>query len=113
MTFELPELRTTDLDGPMAFREWDGPRDTTFVLVHGLGGSHINWVQVAAGLSGLGRVIAPDLPGFGYSPRNGRGSGLMDERRILSRFIDERASGRVVLVGNSMGGVIGILQAAV
>ena len=37
----------------------------------------------------------------------------MDERRVLSRFIDERASGRVVLVGNSMGGVIGILQAAV
>lgn len=113
MTVDLPDLRTTDLDGPMAFREWAGPSDTTFVLVHGLGGSHINWVQVAAGLAGLGRVIAPDLPGFGYSPRNGRGSGLMDERRILSRFIAEQASGRVVLVGNSMGGVVGILQAAV
>ena len=113
MTLDLPELRLSDLDGPVAFREWSGPRETTFVMVHGLGGSHINWIQVAGGLSGLGRVIAPDLPGFGASPRNGRGSGLMDERRILSRFIDERASGRVVLVGNSMGGVIGILQAAV
>jgi pimeloyl-ACP methyl ester carboxylesterase len=113
VTVDLPDLLTTDLDGPMAFRRWDGPHDTTFVLVHGLGGSHVNWVQVAAGLSGLGRVIAPDLPGFGYSPRNGRGSGLMDQRRVLSRFIDEQASGRVVLVGNSMGGVIGILQAAV
>jgi pimeloyl-ACP methyl ester carboxylesterase len=113
VTLELPELRTTDLDGPTTFRAWDGPRDITFVLVHGLGGSHINWVQVAAGLSGLGRVLALDLPGFGYSPRNGRGSGLMDERRILSRFIAEQASGRVVLVGNSMGGVIGILHAAV
>lgn len=113
MTLDLPELRTTDLDGPVAFREWGGPRETTFVLIHGLGGSHINWIQVAAGLAGLGRVIAPDLPGFGASPRNGRGSGLMDGRRILSRFIGEQASGRVVLVGNSMGGVIGILQAAV
>jgi pimeloyl-ACP methyl ester carboxylesterase len=113
VTLDLPEMRTTDLDGPVAFREWDGPRETTFVLVHGLGGSHINWIQVATGLAGLGRVLAPDLPGFGYSPRNGRGSGLMDERRFLSRFIDERASGRVVLVGNSMGGVIGILHAAV
>lgn len=113
MTLALPDLRTTDLDGPLAFREWDGPRDTTFVLVHGLGGSHINWVQVAPGLAGFGRVVALDLPGFGFSPRAGRGSAIMDERRILSRFVAEQAGGRVVLVGNSMGGVIGILHAAV
>ena len=37
----------------------------------------------------------------------------MDERRILSRFIAELATGRVVLAGHSMGGVIAILQAAV
>jgi pimeloyl-ACP methyl ester carboxylesterase len=37
----------------------------------------------------------------------------MDERRVLSGFIGELATGRVVLCGNSMGGVIAILQAAV
>jgi pimeloyl-ACP methyl ester carboxylesterase len=110
---DLPELQTADVGGPIAYREWDGPSSTTFVLVHGLGGSHLNWVQVAPGLAGLGRVIALDLPGFGRSPRAGRGSGLMDERRFLSAFIRERASGRVVLCGNSMGGAIGILQAAI
>ena len=72
MSLELPELRTADVDGPIAYREWDGPDETTFVLVHGLGGSHINWVQVAPGLAGLGRVIALDLPGFGSSPREAR-----------------------------------------
>jgi pimeloyl-ACP methyl ester carboxylesterase len=113
VSLELPELQVGDVDGPVAFREWDGPRDTTFVLVHGLGGSHVNWVQVAPGLSGLGRVVALDLPGFGSSPRTGRGSGLMDERRTISRFLASRVSGRVVLIGNSMGGVIGILHAAV
>ena len=113
MSLDLPELHTADIDGPVAFREWEGPRDTTFVLVHGLGGSHVNWLQVAPGLAGLGRVIALDLPGFGSSPRAGRGSGLMDERRALSRFVAGHATGRVVLVGNSMGGVIGILHAAV
>ncbi|HET6714964.1 MAG TPA: alpha/beta fold hydrolase [Actinomycetota bacterium] len=113
MSLDLPELRTAYIDGPVAFREWEGPQDTTFVLVHGLGGSHVNWLQVAPGLAGLGRVIALDLPGFGSSPRAGRGSGLMDERRALSRFVAGRATGRVVLVGNSMGGVIGILHAAV
>ncbi|MEX0651371.1 MAG: alpha/beta fold hydrolase, partial [Actinomycetota bacterium] len=113
MTFELPKMRTADVDGPVAYREWAGPAETTFVLVHGLGGSHLNWVQVAQGLSGLGRILALDIPGFGYSPRHGRGSGLMDERRVLSRFIEAHASGRVVLAGNSMGCVIGIMQAAI
>ncbi len=113
MTIDLPDLLTAEVDGPVAYREWPGPSDTTFVLVHGLGGSHLNWVQVAPGLSGLGGVLALDLPGFGHTARNGRGSGVMDGRRVLSRFIAERARGRVVLVGNSMGCVIGIMQAAV
>jgi pimeloyl-ACP methyl ester carboxylesterase len=110
---DLPELATIDLDGPVRYRAWDGPADATFILIHGLGGSHLNWLQVAPGLAGLGRVFAPDLPGFGRSPRAGRGSGLMDERRTVSRLIAELATGRTVLVGHSMGGVIAILQAAV
>jgi pimeloyl-ACP methyl ester carboxylesterase len=113
MSLDLPELETVDLDGPIRYRAWDGPSETTFVLVHGLAGSHLNWVQVAPGLSGLGRVLALDLPGFGSSPLAGRGAGLMDERRTLSRFIEKLASGRVVVCGNSMGGGIAILQAAV
>jgi pimeloyl-ACP methyl ester carboxylesterase len=113
VTLDLPQLTSIDLDGPVRYRAWDGPGDTTFVLIHGLGGSHLNWLQVAPGLAGLGRVLALDMPGFGWSPRDGRGSGLMDERRILSRFITELATGRTVLAGHSMGGVIAILQAAV
>lgn len=113
VSLDLPELATIDLDGPVRYRAWDGPGDATFVLIHGLGGSHLNWLQVAPGLAGLGRVLAIDLPGFGASPRLGRGSGVMDERRIVSRFISELATGDVVLSGHSMGGVIAILQAAV
>jgi pimeloyl-ACP methyl ester carboxylesterase len=113
MPVDVPDLRTIDIDGPVAYRCWDGPPETTFVLIHGLGGSHLNWIQVAPGLAGLGRVFALDLPGFGWSPRNGRGSRLMDERRVLSRFVGELASGRVVLCGNSLGGAIAMLQAVV
>jgi pimeloyl-ACP methyl ester carboxylesterase len=113
VALDLPELASIDLDGPVRYRAWDGPADATFVLVHGLGGSHLNWLQVAPGLAGLGRVLALDLPGFGWSPRDGRGSGLMDERRTLSRFVSELATGRVVIAGHSMGGVVAILQAAV
>jgi pimeloyl-ACP methyl ester carboxylesterase len=104
---------TVDLDGPVAYRAWDGPTDTAFVLVHGLGASHLSWVQVADGLSGLGRVMAVDIPGFGASPLAGRGAGLMDQRRTLSALIEWIDAPRVVLCGNSMGGAISILQAAV
>jgi pimeloyl-ACP methyl ester carboxylesterase len=110
---DLPELRTIDLDGPVAYREWEGPPDTAFVLVHGLGASQLSWVQVAEGLSGLGRVFAFDLPGFGASPLSGRSAGLMDQRRTLSRFIGTLGIERVVLAGSSMGGALSILQAAV
>jgi pimeloyl-ACP methyl ester carboxylesterase len=113
MALDLPSLRSVDIDGPLAYREWEGPLDTTFVLLHGLGGSHLSWVQVAPGLSGLGRVIAPDLPGFGRSPRKGRSTRLMDQRRWLSRLLDEVTDGPVVLAGNSMGGVVALLEAAV
>jgi pimeloyl-ACP methyl ester carboxylesterase len=110
---DLPELRTTDLEGPVAYREWEGPPDTAFVLIHGLGASHLSWIQVAAGLSGLGRVFAIDLPGFGASPLAGRRAGLMDQRRTVSRFIGSIGADRVVLGGSSMGGALSILQAAV
>jgi pimeloyl-ACP methyl ester carboxylesterase len=110
---DLPELRTVDLEGPVAYREWEGPPDTAFVLVHGLGASQLSWVQVADGLSGLGRVFAIDLPGFGASPLADRSAGLMDQRRTLSRFIGSVGVERVVLAGSSMGGALSILQAAV
>jgi pimeloyl-ACP methyl ester carboxylesterase len=113
VSLDLPLLRTADLDGPVAYRLWEGPPETTFVLIHGLGGSHLNWVRVAPGLSGLGRVVALDLPGFGWTPRAGRGSRLMDLRRTLSRVVAELGTGRIVLGGNSMGGGLSILQAAV
>jgi pimeloyl-ACP methyl ester carboxylesterase len=109
---DLPALQTIDVDGPLAYREWDGPGENTFVLLHGLGGSHLSWLQVAPGLAGLGRVLSPDLPGFGRSPRAGRGTRMMDLRRWLSRFLDETTDGPVVLAGNSMGGGIALLEGA-
>jgi pimeloyl-ACP methyl ester carboxylesterase len=112
-TRPIPDLQTVDIDGPIAYRGWDGPPGTTFVMVHGLGGSNLSWLQVGSGLAGQGRVLAPDLPGFGWSPRAGRHSGLMDLRRSLSAFITAQATGRVILCGNSMGGALALLQAAV
>jgi pimeloyl-ACP methyl ester carboxylesterase len=112
MALDLPPLRIVDLDGPVAFRRWDGPAETSFVLLHGLGGSHLSWVQAAPGLAGLGPVLALDMPGFGRSPRAGRPTRLMDQQRLLGAFLDAETEGPVVLAGNSMGGVVALLRAA-
>jgi pimeloyl-ACP methyl ester carboxylesterase len=112
MVLDLPPLGTVDLDGPVAYREWEGPGDTTFVLLHGLGGSHLSWIQAAPGLAGLGRVLALDMPGFGRSPKAGRPTRLMDQQRLLHRFVEAETNGPVVLAGHSMGGVVAILEAA-
>src|SRR5438477_12491505 len=106
MSIELPPTRTVDLDGPIVYRTWDGPPDTTFVLVHGLGGSHLNWPQVGSGLSGLGRVPALDLPGFGRSPAVGRGTRLIALRCSLARFVGDVARDRILRICNPVGGLI-------
>ena len=111
-SFVLPESRYADLRGPVHYVEWEGPAERTFVLVHGLGGAHLNWVLVGEGLSAHGRVLALDLAGFGRTPRAGRSSKLTANRALLSHFIEEVAGTPVVLAGNSMGGGICMMQTA-
>ena len=51
-----------DVDGPIQVAEW-GEGRLTFVLVHGLAGSHLNWMAVApdaqAVLSDMGDPSVP------------------------------------------------------
>jgi len=109
-----PEDRFANLGGPVHFVEWEGPDDRTFVLLHGLGGSYLQWLLAGPELARLGRVFAVDLAGFGKTPREGRSSKLTANRALLSHFIEEVAGGGpVILGGNSMGGGIAIMQAAV
>jgi pimeloyl-ACP methyl ester carboxylesterase len=109
---DIPESRFVDLDGPVHYVEWEGPSERSFILLHGLGGSYLSWVRVGRRLSEHGRVLAIDLAGFGRTPRDGRSSKLSANQVLLARFIDDVIGGPAVLVGNSMGGAIAMLQAA-
>src|SRR6266540_5191376 len=109
----LPESRWADVNGPVHYREWDGPPDgPTFVCVHGLGGSHLNWAGVAPRLAEHGRVLALDLAGFGLTRTEGRGTGVGSNRSLLDAFLRALHLPPVVLAGNSMGGQISLIQAA-
>ena len=110
---DLPDSRWVDVDGPVHYREWHGPADgPTFVCVHGLGGSHLNWAGVAPGLARRGRTIALDLGGFGLTPPAGRKTSVGGNWRLLDGFLRALGLPPVMLVGNSMGGMIALIQAA-
>ncbi len=102
--------RTIDVRGPLHFLE--GGEGPPAILVHGLGGSHVNWLAVAPKLAQRHRVLVPDLAGFGRTPPSGRSSSVEENARLLADFRAAVASEPAVVFGNSMGGLIGILHAA-
>ncbi|SNS43051.1 Pimeloyl-ACP methyl ester carboxylesterase [Geodermatophilus pulveris] len=104
--------RTLDIDGPVHHVDFGGAADgPVVVLVHGLGGSHLNWDLFAPLLTPHARVHALDLPGFGRSEPGRRTASVRDNVVVLDRFVREVAGGPVVLVGNSMGGMVSLLEA--
>jgi pimeloyl-ACP methyl ester carboxylesterase len=99
-----------DLDGPVHYLDVGGS-GPPLVCVHGLSGSALNWIAVGPALAERHRVFALDLRGFGRTPL-GSGTRLRDNRRLLDLFLREVVGGPAVVVGNSMGGLLAVLQAA-
>lgn len=104
---------TAELGGPVHHVDYGGnPDGPVVVLVHGLGGSHLNWDLLAPHLTGSARVRALDLPGFGRSEPGRRRATVPANVAVLGRFLDEVVGEPAVLVGNSMGGMVSILTTA-
>ncbi len=107
------ESRWADLDGPVHYLDYGGPQGSPLlVCVHGLGGSALNWAAVAPDLARDHRVLALDLAGFGRTRGGSRSTTVQANERLLHRFLVEVAGTPAILVGNSMGGLIAIRQAA-
>jgi pimeloyl-ACP methyl ester carboxylesterase len=102
--------RTVDLDGPVHYVDFGGPAGgPAVVLVHGLGGSYLNWALLGPLLTGQARVLALDLAGFGLTVPAGRSTTVQANARLLARFVQQVVGGPAVLVGNSMGGMVSVL----
>jgi pimeloyl-ACP methyl ester carboxylesterase len=109
----------TDLDGPVHWIEFipetpetAGDNAPPIVFVHGLGGSHLNWCLLGPHLAAGRRAVALDLHGFGLTPGLRVNSTVRANAGLLDRFITEVIGAPVILVGNSMGGLISILETA-
>lgn len=88
-----------------------GSGDQTLLLIHGLGSNAKGWTRNIPELSKHYRVIAVDLPGYGYSSKNYYPYSLSWYGEVLMQFMDQLGIDKVVFVGHSMGGQIAILAA--
>lgn len=73
------------------------------VLVHGIGMSHRSFRALTAELAVDRRVLVPDLPGFGRSPRPDRAPSIADLADVVVAELAARDLAPAVLVGHSMG----------
>jgi pimeloyl-ACP methyl ester carboxylesterase len=104
--------RWADIDGPVHYLDFGGPADgPVMVCVHGFGGSAVNWSAIAPLLTDRYRLLALDLAGHGLTRSAGRGTDVASNRILLHRFIESVPHRPVVLMGNSMGGMISLLEA--
>jgi pimeloyl-ACP methyl ester carboxylesterase len=108
---------TTDLGGPVHWVDYGGPDQSDdpaagvpVVMVHGLGGSHLNWVGIAPEIAQRHHVYAIDQAGFGLTPGTHRSTSVHANADLVARFVREVVGRPAVLVGNSMGGMVSLLM---
>jgi len=110
--YPAPISQWVDLGVPVHYVDHGGPPGgPLLVMVHGLGGSLVNWAALAPLLTGTCRVLALDLIGFGHTQAGTHPSTIEANQQMLHQFLREVVGGPAILVGNSMGGAITILQA--
>ena len=104
------ERFTIDLHGPLHGMNYGGV-GRLVLLVHGLSGSAVNWVEVAGPLTAYGHVVAPELPGFGRTPPAGRSFSMEAQAGLMADFIEYQGGGPALVIGNSMGAMISMILA--
>jgi pimeloyl-ACP methyl ester carboxylesterase len=80
----------------------------TVLFVHGLGGCWQNWLENLCDFARDHRVLALDLPGFGESEMPAEKISIANYGRLLEAFCTEVDVEAAAVVGNSMGGFVGI-----
>jgi pimeloyl-ACP methyl ester carboxylesterase len=94
-------------------READGRGEEAVVYIHGHLAASASWKEVLAPAAGGRPAIAVDLPGFGFSDRPWPFDyTVAGEAAALHAYLDARGLGRVILVGNSLGGTTAMQLAA-
>ena len=105
--------------GEVYLELWGPEGGRPVVLIHGFGASLYSWRKVAPELGAAGfRVLALDLPGFGYSERPVEAAAYTPEAQaalvaeVLDLLTGDLGPGPVDVVGHSFGGGVALVLAA-
>lgn len=96
------------LDNPFISYIDVGIGEKTIVLVHGLASNAGFWRYTIPELSKKYRVIAIDLPGYGKSQKGAYPYGMSFYADQVKRLVDALKLDKIIFLGHSMGGQIGI-----
>lgn len=107
--FHAEYSRFTEVDGVRVhYQEVGDGNAPAMILIHGFAASNLVWSKVFLELAAAGfRVLAPDLPGYGYSgkPRE-HDYTIARQAEIVAGFLKQLQIDRAVLVGSSYGAAI-------
>ena len=99
-------MKQVIIDG-LKIRYIDEGEGMPLVLVHGIPTSSFLWRNMIGELSARWRVIAPDLPGFGFSdPPPGGDYSIPHYANILEAFLEKLSIDNAALVCHDWGGPI-------
>jgi pimeloyl-ACP methyl ester carboxylesterase len=104
-----PDEKYLQVEGRELYVEQAGAGEPV-VLLHGFCCSSFSWRHVLPGLARRYRVIAPDLPGFGYSERPAEPGayGFPGLERAVLGLLDYLGLESCHLVGHSFGGALAL-----
>ncbi|HVW91383.1 MAG TPA: alpha/beta hydrolase [Devosia sp.] len=78
------------------------------VFAHGWARNHRDFIPAAEALTGQHRSMLVDFPGFGATPRPAEGWTTKDYADHAAAFLREKIGHKVVWVGHSFGGRVGL-----
>lgn len=96
------------------FLETGNPRGPVLLFLHGITGSRRYFARKVRPLGRNYRLVIPDLPGFGLSPKPYVEYTLDLFRDSVRAFLEERglADTPLTIIGHSLGGLIGLHYAS-
>eukprot|EP01132_Coremiostelium_polycephalum_P000583 gene583-728_t len=104
-SYDIMELPITQEHGFSYIEKGEG---RTLLLLHGLFGALSNWESVITHFSSHYRVIIPLIPIYEMPKKSAHLEGLLD---FVHRFVQAKKLTTFTLIGNSLGGHIGLLYA--
>ena len=109
LVFHADYSRFMEVDGVrLHYQEAGDPEGPLMILIHGFAASNLVWSKVFLEFAAAGyRVIAPDLPGYGYSgkPRH-LDYTIASQAEMIVSFLKRLGIDRAVFLGSSYGAAV-------